>query len=114
MSSAERIVKMTAEHKIQNDIRVAVSRAGHIIFRANVGKVKMDNGGWFDTGLPRGFPDLFGFRKSDGKMFFIECKNETGRLRDDQKQFAKAISGEPVLYGVARSVDDALNIIGGD
>ncbi|KRM98775.1 hypothetical protein FC24_GL001009 [Loigolactobacillus rennini DSM 20253] len=74
----------------------------------------MDNGGWFDTGLPKGFPDLFGFRKSDGKIFFIECKNETGKLRTEQKQFAKAIEKWPVLYGVARSVDDALAIIGGD
>ncbi|ANK60046.1 VRR-NUC domain-containing protein [Loigolactobacillus backii] len=105
---------MTAEHKIQNDIRVAVSRAGNIIFRANVGKVKMDNGGWFDAGLPKGFPDLFGFRKTDGKIFFIECKNETGRLREDQKKFAKAIDQYPVLYGVARSVDDALGIIRGE
>ena len=102
---------MTLEHKIQNDIRVGVSQAGHIIFRANVGKVRMDNGGWFDTGLPNGFPDLFGFRKSDGKMFFIECKNESGRLRDDQKQFAQAIVNQPVLYGVARSVEDAIKII---
>lgn len=105
---------MTSEHKIQNDIRVGVSMAGHMIFRANVGKVKMDNGGWFDTGLPKGFPDLFGFRKSDGKIFFIECKNETGKLRDEQKRFAKAIEKWPVLYGVARSVNDALAIIGGD
>lgn len=88
--------------------------AGHMIFRANVGKVKMDNGGWFDTGLPKGFPDLFGFRKSDGKIFFIECKNETGKLRAEQKQFANTIKKWPVLYGVARSVDDALAIIGGD
>ncbi|WP_143466468.1 VRR-NUC domain-containing protein, partial [Lactococcus lactis] len=60
-----------------------------------------------------GYPDLFGFRHSDGKIFFIECKNETGRLRDDQKRFAKFIKQYPVLYGVARSVDDALKIIGG-
>ncbi|KRM40688.1 hypothetical protein FD47_GL002708 [Lentilactobacillus parafarraginis DSM 18390 = JCM 14109] len=72
----------------------------------------MENGRWFDTGLPRGYPDLFGFKHSDGKIFFIECKNETGRLRDDQKRFAKFIKQYPVLYGVARSVDDALKIIG--
>lgn len=102
---------MTAEHKIQNDIRVAVSKHGDKIFRANVGKVKMDSGRWFDTGLPSGFPDLFGFRKSDGKMFFIECKNETGRLREDQKQFAIFLKNFPVLYGVARSTDDALKIV---
>ncbi|WP_282803960.1 VRR-NUC domain-containing protein [Secundilactobacillus kimchicus] len=102
---------MTQEHKIQNDIRVAVSQHGCTIFRANVGKVKMENGRWFDTGLPRGFPDLFGWRHSDGKMFFIEVKNETGRLREDQKRFSKAISGHNVIYGVAHSVEDALKIV---
>lgn len=105
---------MTREQKIQNDIRVAVAAHDCTIFRANVGKVKMDNGRWFDTGLPRGYPDLFGFRHSDGKVFFIECKNETGRLRPDQVKFAQIISAFPVLYGVARSVDDALRIVGGE
>lgn len=104
---------MTAEHKIQNDIRVELSKHGCTVFRANVGKALMENGRWFDTGLPRGYPDLFGFRHSDGKIFFIECKNETGRLREDQKRFAKFIKHYPVLYGVCRSVDDALKIIGG-
>lgn len=105
---------MTREQKIQNDVRVAISQHGCTIFRANVGKVKMDNGRWFDTGLPKGFPDLFGYRHSDGKMFFIEMKNETGRLREDQKKFAKILKTVPVLYGVARSVDDALKIVGGE
>jgi len=103
---------MTSEHKIQNDIRVAVSHADCTIFRANVGKVLMENGKWFDTGLPKGYPDLFGFRHSDGKIFFIEVKNEVGRLRDDQKRFAIFAEQYPILYGVARSVDDALRIVG--
>ena len=30
--------------------------------------VYTENGRWFDTGLPRGYPDLFGFRHSDGKQ----------------------------------------------
>lgn len=105
---------MTAEAKIQNDIRVAVSKAGHSIFRANVGTVKQSDGWYFTTGLPGGFPDLFGFRKGDGKFFFIEVKNETGRLRPDQERFAVWLSTKPVLYGVARSVEDALKIIEGD
>ncbi|MFT8515053.1 VRR-NUC domain-containing protein [Schleiferilactobacillus harbinensis] len=105
---------MTAEAKIQNDIRVAVSKAGHSIFRANVGTVKQNDGRYFTTGLPGGFPDLFGFRKGDGKFFFIEVKNETGRLRPDQERFAVWLSTKPVLYGVARSVEDALKIIEGD
>lgn len=46
--------------------------------------------------------------------FQIEVKNETGRLRPDQERFAVWLSTKPVLYGVARSVEDALKIIEGD
>jgi len=35
-------------------------------------------------------------------------------LRPDQKLFAQFIKNFPVLYGVARSVDDALEIVGGE
>ncbi|HER8705353.1 TPA: VRR-NUC domain-containing protein, partial [Streptococcus pyogenes] len=51
---------MTTESLIQNQIRVVLSRAGHMVFRANVGKVKTADGRFFDTGLPKGFCDLFG------------------------------------------------------
>ena len=49
---------------------------------------------------------------SDGKMFFIEVKNAKGRLSPEQEEFARYIQGFPVLYGVARSVADALRIVG--
>lgn len=75
---------MTTESLIQNQIRVGLSKAGHMVFRANVGKVKTADGRFFDTGLPKGFCDLFGF-KPDGQIFFIEVKNETGRVRPEQK-----------------------------
>ena len=65
---------------------------------------------WFDTGLPNGWPDLFGWTK-EGKFFLIEVKNETGKLRPDQIRFGDFLKEQPVLYGVARSVDDALQIV---
>ncbi|WP_345946491.1 VRR-NUC domain-containing protein [Secundilactobacillus kimchicus] len=64
--------------------------------------------------FPKGFPDLCGFRHSDGRFFCLEIKNEKGRLRDDQKLFAKFVGQFPVLYGLARSVEDALKIVGED
>jgi len=103
-----------SEHDIQNEIRVAISAAECTIFRTNTGTVIMPDGRPFSTGLPKGFPDLCGFRHNDGKIFFIEVKNQRGQLRPEQKKFAKFVKGYPVLYGVARSVDDALNIINGD
>lgn len=105
------VAKITSEHKIQNEIRVAVSQHGCTIFRANVGKIMLADGRVFDTGLPKGYPDLFGFRHSDGKMFFIEVKNAVGRLRPEQKQFKKFAENMPVIYGVARSAEDAIKII---
>lgn len=103
---------MKSEHDIQNEIRMALGNHNCFVFRANVGKVKTQDGRWFDTGLPPGFPDLFGFSKSTGKIFFIEVKNEKGRLREVQKRFANAVlKPNGVIYGVARSVEDALKIV---
>ncbi|HEO7896648.1 VRR-NUC domain-containing protein [Streptococcus agalactiae] len=103
---------MTTESLIQNKIRVALSQAGHTVFRANVGKVKTADGRFFDTGLPKGFCDLFGF-KPNGQIFFIEVKNETGRIRPEQKNFMEVMASKGALAGVARSVEDALKIVNG-
>ena len=101
---------MTTESLIQNQIRVGLSKAGHTVFRVNVGKVKMQNGRWFETGVPKGFTDLFGFR-SDGRIFFIEVKNETGKVRPEQEKFIEQMRKRGALAGVARSVEDAMEIV---
>ena len=103
---------MTTESLIQNQIRVGLSKAGHAVFRVNVGKVKMQNGRWFETGVPKGFSDLFGFRP-DGRIFFIEVKNETGKLRPEQKIFIEQMRKRGALAGVAKSVEDAMEIVNG-
>lgn len=103
---------MATESLIQNQIRVELSKAGYTVFRINVGKVRMADGRWFETGAPKGFCDLFGFRP-DGQIFFIEVKNEKGRLRDDQKKFMEAMKKRGALVGVARSVKDAIRIVDG-
>ncbi|PEF28287.1 VRR-NUC domain-containing protein [Bacillus thuringiensis] len=82
-----------------------------IVFRANVGTFKTADGRTVSTGLPKGFSDLFGYRKSDGKMFFIEVKNEKGRLRPDQKHFIETMHKNGAIAGVARSPEDAIELI---
>lgn len=103
--------KPIPEKHIQEDIRQALSYTCEV-FRANVGVFRRGDR-FVNTGLPKGFPDLFGFRKSDGKMFLIEVKNVKGRLSKEQKEFGKRMKEQNVLYGVARSVEDALKIIQG-
>lgn len=104
---------MKTEHTIQNEIRVALTENGYTVFRANVGKVKTVDGRWFDTGLPKGHPDLYGFRP-DGKVFYIEVKNERGRVRPEQEKFIETVKKRGAIAGVARSVEDALGIVKGD
>lgn len=103
---------MTEEHKIQNEIRLALSDTC-IIFRMNVGTGYTLDGRYFTTGVPKGFSDLFGFRKSDGKAVFIEAKTLKGRPTDQQKKFIETMRKSGAIAGVCRSVDDALKLIGG-
>lgn len=99
------------EQDIQNAIRAAVERDGHVVFRINTGKVLTKDDRWFMTGVPNGHPDLYGFRKTDNQVFYIEVKTATGRPRKDQIFFHQALSNRGVIHGIARSSEDALKII---
>lgn len=106
------VLNMTEEHKIQNEIRAACVDIA-VLFRANVGSGRTFDGRYFETGLPKGFSDLFGFRLSDGRAVFIEVKTAAGRVSAEQKNFIGKMRGYGALAGVARSVEDAKNIITG-
>lgn len=101
----------TKEQATQDSIRVALAEHGYVVFRTNVGKVKTADGRWFDSGLPTGFPDLVGYKPENGKIFFIEVKTATGKRRKDQILFANGLRDKHVIYGVARSADEAVTIV---
>lgn len=98
------------ESDIQNAIRIALAPYA-IIFRVNSGKVRMADGRYFDTGVPTGYPDLSGFRLSDGKMIFIEVKTPKGKLRKEQEHFQQQMKKYPVIHAVCRSVDEAIRAV---
>ena len=102
-----------SEHEIQKQIMRELSMHHCTVFRANVGKVLMQNGRWFDTGLPKGHPDLYGYRWSDNKIFFIEVKTKTGRISPKQIIFHQHLMETNTIHGVARSTEDALKILEG-
>lgn len=76
---------MTEEHAIQNKIRIAIAPYCDI-FRINVGAGFTKDGRYFNTGVPPGFSDLFGVRKSDGRAVFIEVKTPKGRPTEKQTE----------------------------
>lgn len=99
-----------SEHDIQNTIRLELAKRGIPCFRVNVGKIRMKDGRWFDTGVPKGFSDLFGFLP-DGQIFFIEVKNDKGRVREEQARFMELMREKGAVAGVCRSFEDVERLI---
>ena len=98
------------ESEIQSLILLEASRRGHRLYRSNAGSIQTKHGGVIKL-MPKGYPDLTGFRKTDGKFVVIEVKKPTGRLSEHQKKFAEWAKTQPILYGVARTKEDAIHII---
>lgn len=100
------------EQDIQNQIKDIINRYYGCCWRANAGIFKSFDCKRIVHGLPKGFPDLFGFRRRDGKMFFLEVKSKKGRRTPEQKRFEETLNQhDNILYGVAKSLDDALRIL---
>jgi hypothetical protein len=98
------------EHEIQTNIRAALSPYA-IMFRCNVGCGYTQDGRFFSTGLPQGFSDLFGVRRSDGKAIFIEVKKPGGRASKEQKKFLKAMRNNGAIAGICHSEEEAIKLV---
>lgn len=105
-------IYITEEHAVQNEIRLACTQYA-VLFRINVGAVRTPDGRYFETGVPKGFSDLFGFRRSDGRAVFIEVKAPKGRIRPEQETFILSMKKQGALAGIARCAEDAIKIING-
>lgn len=128
---------MKSEHRVQNEIRNAL--AGEmLLFRANVGQawtgskvtrlpdgsVLIENARPFNTGLPKGFADLFGVVQTTirpehvgqvfGRFVAMEVKSAKGRASEAQSGFLAAVSRNGGISGVVRCADDARELISGD
>ncbi len=125
-----------SEHRIQNDIRNALADDGYF-FRANVGqawtgakvsklpggRVLIEGARPFNTGLPAGFADVFGFvpvrvtpdmvGQTVAVFAAIECKSGNGRAQDNQRRFIAAVADAGGRAGFARDVRTALDIARG-
>lgn len=104
---------LMTETDIMNQIRVALSPYC-AVFRVNVGLCYTKDGRPMRTGVPPGFSDLFGHRKSDGRAFYIEVKTKDGKVSDKQVHFLERMAVDGAIVGVCRSPEDALKLIGVD
>ena len=96
-----------SERSLQAAIVKALNLLGflviHIPNQYSYGRVR-------DAGLVSGAPDLIVLK--DGKVFFLEVKTKTGRVRPSQKLFAERLRQHGFDYFVVRSLDQALKAVG--
>ena len=121
------------EADVQNSIRLKLSELGYFTERINVGsgylvpkglmdkikrlcpqlKPELDKISYFSTGAVKGRSDVSAIK--DGKIAFLEIKNEVGRPSPEQLKFIEVMQKRyGCRAGIARSVDDALKIVEGE
>jgi len=116
---------MNQETKIQRAIMLALSESGCLVFRnetsgAWVGKkvhqagqqVTLADARMIRFGLCVGSSDLIGLTKY-GRFFAIEIKTKTGRATKEQLNFIERVREAGGIAGIARSPQDALDLLRG-
>lgn len=135
------MTRQTREHTIQARIRAALADVRDLrLWRVNVGRgwqgapgkrfreaaadcMVLVNPRPFATGLPDGTPDLIGFipvvvtadmvGQTIAQVVAVEVKSDVGRLSERQQAAHRVLQECGARVGVARSVDEALEIVGG-
>jgi len=97
------------ETKIQDVVRLELSKKGCKVFRCNVGNFLTKYGQEIKIGTP-GHSDLYGV-KPGGIAFFIEMKTPIGKASTKQKNFIRVMKQMGCCAGFANSVEQALEIV---
>jgi len=114
---------MNPETRIQNRILLALSEAGCTVWRnetsgAWVGKqihrdgdqVTLINAHMMTFGLAVGSSDIIGITP-EGRFLAVEVKTPKGRPTKEQLRFIEAVRAAGGIAGIARSVEEALDLI---
>jgi hypothetical protein len=98
------------ETDIMRACMLALSEAGCTIWRNNCGVLKNPAGIPIRFGLCVGSSDLIGIAP-DGRFLAVEIKTCKGRATPDQVKFIEAVRKRGGIAGIARSPEDALELL---
>lgn len=107
-------MKQKKESKIQQEIVIWYRNnnlnSNNIIFSVpNEGKSATEQMYKKATGMLSGVSDLIVIEKD--RILFIECKDETGKQRENQITFQNKIEANGFNYHLVRTLQDFINII---
>ena len=97
------------ETDIMRSVMLALSEAGCLIWRNNVGVLKNAAGIPIKFGLCVGSSDLIGLYR--GRFLAVEIKTPTGKATPEQLRFIEAVKRHGGIAGIARSPQDALDLL---
>jgi len=112
---------MPSEQTIQQHIRLACSIGTCRLFRNNTGTLRDINGRPVSFGLCKGSADLIGWRsvtitpemvgQQIAVFTSIEVKSSSGRVKPEQQQWLNTVQAAGGIAGVARSVEEAMDLL---
>lgn len=115
---------MNKETVVMRKIMIALSEAGHKVWRNETGQfwtgkpihrdgktVTLTNAAMIPVGLCVGSSDLIGIQSGTGRLFALEVKTSNGRTTKEQKSFIQTVIDAGGIAGVVRSVEDAINLL---
>ena len=112
-----------SEQQTQQQIRLAVSRGPVRLWRNNTGMLRDQHGRPVTFGLCPGSADLIGYTTIEvtpdmvgqrlAVFTAVEVKSPTGKPTAEQAAFLDHIRQAGGRAGIARSVDEAMRIVGG-
>lgn len=102
---------MTAEHRLQQQIKLWCGEHDVLCFRTNSGKVPLTDGRWFDTGLPVGFSDLFLLTRK-AQCIFVETKIKPRKPTPEQLRFLDEMRSRGFQSFVIYSIEEFIEKVG--
>ncbi len=116
---------MNSETRLMHMVMLALSEAGCTVWRNNTGQawhgkvihkagqqVTLSDARMQPYGICVGSADLIGIAPC-GRFLAVEVKTATGRVSKEQQTFIDAVRRSGGIAGIARSIEDALELVRG-
>lgn len=104
---------MISEKNLTRTIQLMCGKKGWQCHDVNVGGGELVRGGYFRSGLPKGFPDLL-ILTNDGRTIFIEAKVGNNQPSNDQINFIKVLRKNGHFADIVWNVNDFKALIDND